>query len=134
MVNIGEAYAFLYYKGRTEDISKQLPVIREDFLTPSDLKLDLTGLDKYTTKDPALADIVQQAKDVRMSHVLKASRPNPKNKELVTNLRDILNGIYSMLHEGDEEFFGQIIYKEGNKYVFDDGNLFLELKNYGSSK
>ena len=132
MVNIGEAYAFLYYKDGIEDISKQLPVVRDMALTPSNLKLYLRTFDNSTiAKDHALADIIQQAnkdkiegdrdkqgKLVDMNYVLKAIQPNATNETVAIELGAILTGNNGILYEEGEYFFKKIAYKEGDKYVF----------------
>jgi len=120
MAQIGEAYAFFYYQGKTQDVLDVLPDIREKTETPSGLGLDLVGgVENLDVKgDFALVEIVQKAKRQHMSHVLKATLPDMGNRRAANFLGNIMNGIYVCLYEPKEPLYAGIVYKRGPKYVF----------------
>lgn len=116
--SIGTAYAFFHYGGKTEDLLKELPYVREDTETPSELTLDLVeGVKNLDTKnDSALVDIVKQAGN--MSHVLKATLPGVDNRKAANYLGNIVNGIYNTpLYQPSEPFYPEIAYKIDGQYV-----------------
>lgn len=117
---IGEAYAFFYYQGKSQDILDALPAIKEKTDTHPKLELILTeGPGKLdTAKDPTLTEIVKKAERQHMSHVLKATLPNTGNNKTADYLAPVMNGLYTCLYKEKEPFYAGIVYKKGKKYVF----------------
>jgi len=117
---IGEAYGFFYYGGKTNQIFRALPQIRELTESPLELTLDLVeGVDNLNTgNDPALVEVVQRAKEQHMSHVLKATLPGMGNRRAANFLGNIMIGVYDKLYDESEPFNAGIAYKRGEQYVF----------------
>lgn len=116
---VGIAYGFFFYAGK-RSILEVLPRIRKGTKTPPELTLDLIeGLNNLdTANDSALVDIVEQAKQHHMSHVLKANLPEVGNRRTANFLGNIMSGIYRELYDKSEPFNSGIVYKRGDKYVF----------------
>ena len=116
---VGKAYAF-FQQDRDDSISGLLPWIREYTRTLSELTLDLVmDIDKLNTEnDSALADIVEQAKQEQMNHVLKATLLGNGNRKVAEYLGDIMNGVCAELYPGAETSPVGIVYKRGEQYVF----------------
>ena len=52
---------------------------------------------------------------------MKASYPNATNEQAADELADILNQAYqSPLYENNEQFRGEIVYKDNGSYIFRD--------------
>ena len=116
---IGRAYGFFHYAGK-DSIQEVLPQIREGTNTPPELTLDLVeGVDNLNTEnDSALVEIVQQAKQRHMNHIVKATLPDVGNRRTAEFLGDIIGGIYTNLYDKSEPFYGSIVYKRGEQYIF----------------
>ena len=122
MTKTGEAYGFLYCSNTTQRIIDELADTREITQTPSMLGFDLVAqVDQIdTSKDSALANMVEKAKSNKMSHVIKASMPDASNRRVAGLLCNVIDGLYaSPLYQEGEPYCADVVYKRGNQYVFD---------------
>ncbi len=118
--NVGKAYGFFYYAGRTRHITEVLPQIREGTETPKELGLRvIEGVENLNVHgDSKLAAIVAQAKSQHMSHVIEATLPDMKNVRAANCLGNVMGGISQELYDSSEPFYAGITYKRGEQYVF----------------
>ena len=119
MANIGKAYGFLYYGGKTEDIVRELSNVRDFARTPRELTQKVSDIDGFNTEDSALEDIVKSAKINQMSHVIEAEMPQASNRTVANELFSVFSYVYlSGLYQKNEPFNDGIVYKRGNSYIF----------------
>lgn len=120
--NIGEAYAFFNCSSNYEVITEELPKIRKAIGTPSDLELTLIeGPENLTTKDEGLKEIIRQAMKIPLRYVLKGLQKEVSNRNVSDELSSILNQAYeSPSYSEEEEFLGEVVYKENRAYKFRD--------------
>lgn len=119
MAKAGEAYGFLKYKGRIEDILEYIPAVRDCALTPPELSLQvIEGAENLdTTADSGLAELVRLAQGANLNYVLKANLPNADNAGTANELKDIVNQLYqTSLYKQGEPFCAEIAYREGSEY------------------
>ncbi|MFH1065861.1 MAG: hypothetical protein V1734_05135 [Nanoarchaeota archaeon] len=119
MAKTGEAYGFLKYGGRADDILKYIPSVRNSALTPPEMSLQLiAGVENLdTTGDSWLAELVQRAKGADFNYVFKANLPGKDNAETAGELGDTINQLYqTALYREGQEFCAEIAYKEGSEY------------------
>lgn len=118
MANSGEAYGFLKYGGRIEDILEYIPLIRTTAQTPSELSLQIIGgaenLD--TTGDSGLAELVELAKGANLNYVFKANLPDADNKRVAGLLGNIMDDFYASTLYNNEQFRTEIAYRDGKEY------------------
>ncbi|MFA5887913.1 MAG: hypothetical protein WC852_04345 [Candidatus Nanoarchaeia archaeon] len=119
MANSGEAYGFLKYGGKIEDILKYIPAVRNSALTPPELSLTIIeGAENLETKsDSGLAELAERAKGANLNYVFKANLPNADNATTAGELGDMINQLYQTpLYKEGQEFFAEIAYKQDDKY------------------
>ena len=119
MAKTGEAYGFLKYGGRADDILKYIPSVRNSALTPPEMSLQLiAGVENVdTTGDSGLADLVQRAKGADFNYAFKANLPNADNATTAGELGDTINQLYQTpLYQEGQEFYAEIAYKQNDKY------------------
>ncbi|MBU2637794.1 MAG: hypothetical protein KJ955_02380 [Nanoarchaeota archaeon] len=119
MAKAGEAYGFLQYNGRIEDLLEQIPEIRTTARTPPELSLQVIegagNLD--TAGDPGLANVVRIAQGAGLNYVLKASLPNADNRKVAGLLGNINDDLYaSRLYNNGRPFCAEIAYHNGVEY------------------
>jgi len=116
--NTGEAYAFFDCNAPIEKIRAELPFIRDAVQTPKRLELALADA-MFVVGDPELLEITREAKEANMKYVMKANYPNATNKKTADELASILYQAYqSPLYNKNEEFRGEILYRQGGEYHF----------------
>lgn len=119
----GEAYGFFYCDTGKEAIERELPTIRELAQTPSEIEIklidDIKGFSKGIKDDEELRNLSQEALKSGINYVLHAKCPNATNERTASEVGDILNQAYqSPLYKKDEEFRGDVVYKEKGRYLF----------------
>lgn len=119
MAKTGEAYGFLKYGGKIEDILKYIPAVRNSALTPPELSLTIIeGAENLETKsDSGLAELVELAKGANLNYVFRANLPGKDNAETAGELGDMINQLYQTpLYQEGQEFCAEIAYKNGDEY------------------
>jgi hypothetical protein len=121
MANSGEAYGFLKYGGKIEDILNEIPYIRTTAQTPPELSLTIIeGAENLETKsDSGLAELAERAKGANLNYVFKANLPNANNASTAGELQDMINQLHqtSLYNEGQMSYYDfAIAYKEGSEY------------------
>ena len=118
----GKAYGFFNCDASYEQINSELPYIRQITQTPSGLELLLhESPDKIVTNDENLRNIIQDAKSVGRRYALEATYPGNSNKQAADEVATVLNQMYqTLLYKENEEFYGEILFKECDTYVFRD--------------
>ena len=119
MTTTGRAYGFFNCNQPKAVIEAELPYLRRAVGTPSDLELTLIdGLDNLQV--PAgLSPIVAEAKQYGIQYVLEARYNGATHQKAADEVAAVLNQAYnSDLYETGEAFEGQIVYQQGDKYVF----------------
>jgi hypothetical protein len=120
----GEAYAFFDCNASIEQIAEEIPTIRTLAKTPRRLELFLRvnalPVISYNSFDSELLRICLDAKDADIKYVLAArSPPNITNLQTADELAAILNQAYqSLLYQEGEQFRGEVVYKDRERYVF----------------
>ena len=117
----GQAYGFFKCKQPKAVIEAELSYLRTAVGTPSELELTLIeGVDNLQA--PAgLKPIVAEAKQYGIQYVLEARYNGATHEQTAHEVATLLNQAYqSDLYHKGEEFERQIVYQEGNEYVFRD--------------
>ena len=118
---MGIAYAFFDCKASPESIKAELPTLRDRIGTPSELELTLIEGTTKLRGDMHLWAIAKQADDAGIRYVLRGKHPQTTNEDTAGELAAILNQAYnSPLYQNGEEFRGEIVYNEGNTYIYRD--------------
>lgn len=121
MKKVGKAYGFFDSKLSKERIEVELPSIRHAVRTPSRLELSLIEGVENLRGEPALMPIVREARNSGMRYGLEATYPGSTNKKTADEVADILNQVYqSPLHQDGKPVRWEIVYKDGNRYIFRD--------------
>lgn len=119
MNQIGKAYGFFHCRASRQEIEAELPFIRELVNTPSQLELSLIEGVENLKGDSALLALAQKAGEAGLRYVLEATYPNATNQKTAEEVAAILNQTYQTpLYEEGEPFFGEVVYREGNQYLF----------------
>lgn len=115
----GKAYAFFDCGASKKDIETELPTIRRLAQTPDILGLSLMeGMDKLQG-EPELLSIAEEASKAGIRYVMEATYRNATNRETADELSVVLNQAYQTpLYQRQEQFRGEIVYKERGRYVF----------------
>lgn len=101
---IGEAYAFLQYEGKKEDIKNRMDQTINGY--KSRLEIELSKIDELNVKgDEALAEKRADAKEAGLNYVIKANLAGKTNLETANELGVITQGIYYHLYDGDKSKF-----------------------------
>lgn len=129
----GKAYAFFDCQASKEQIEAELPKARYYAETPSNLELSLTAGEETLKGDAEAMKALKAAKKyslnrlpenqregnpVNYRYALCAKLPNATNPSAANKLNNIMNLLYGkQLYPKGEEFFGEIVYKENDRYV-----------------
>lgn len=114
--SLGKAYGFVDCSASVGEIEAELPEVREDTKTPSELELSLKeGIDGIKgDSDLRAIAILQNPK-----YTIEATYPGATNKETAEELTALLiNTSNSLFCQTDEHIRGKVTYKENEKYVF----------------
>ena len=104
-----------------ERIENGLGLICEDIKVPKELDLSLIeGAYNLKSDDDELLALAQEAHQHARNYVIEATVPSETNEETARILADVVNNYAkSGLHENEENFWGDIVYKnEEGIYVF----------------
>jgi len=110
----GKAYGFFYCDASKEEITREIRHIRKAVRTLNQLELSVIE-DKGKTrfKSPENNPHIKR----KYSFITKAD-PDTTNEQTANETSVIMNQAYqSPLYEKSEPFKGEIIYKQGEKYV-----------------
>jgi hypothetical protein len=121
----GEAYAFFDCNASPTEITEEMPTIRRLAKTPKNLKTILSDARSPIpfsrgVLDKELIDIAKEAVEIGRKYFIYAFAPaNMTNRQVAGELMAILNQAYqSPLYENGEEFYGNVVHKERDGYVF----------------
>lgn len=115
----GKAYGFFYCGASKQEIEQRLPTLRQHAETPSQLELSLIeGMDNVRG-DSKLTALAQQAKREGINYMLQATYPSGTNRNAADEVATIFGLLsHTSLYGTEEQFKGEIIYKEERNYVF----------------
>lgn len=130
---VGTAYAFFDCRYSRNEIEAELPRIREMVQTPADLELTLAEGENLEGDSEArnaleaakryslgrLPPAQREGTNVSYGYALRARYSNHSNDAAATKLTSLMNCTYlsSPLWAKKEEFFGETVYKHGDRYV-----------------
>lgn len=118
---MGRAYAFMHYKGNTDDLQSEMYKAKGAAKTPKELKFlwQRGKAPKNTVIDLNLAKIIDQAEKSPVNHVARVEHPNMSNSDVAREAATIMNAKYSSpLYKKGERFHGEVVYHDGNKYSY----------------
>jgi len=123
MKKTGKAYTSFDCEASEKDIKELLPLIRRRVKIPNRLELSLMrGTENQgisMLSNPKLWAIVMGVKETDIKYSGEATCPNVTNRQTAGELTSILNQMYqSPLYQEREPFRGEVVYKEGGRYVF----------------
>jgi len=112
---MGKAYGFFKCSASKGEIEAEMPSLRNDAQTPSQLETSLTeGLDSIRG-DSGLMSLVEQAKKLGINFVMEGNYPDATNQDTAGELGNILNMAYkSKLYKPRELFYSEVVYQEAD--------------------
>ena len=116
----GRAYGFVHCEFSKDDITRRIPDLRIASRTPSKLEISLMDVEEVLQDDKDLLPVVEEAKKSGLNYVFKGTYLGNSNNETASELSQFLmQANQSGLNKRDE-FWGRVIYKELEAYVFFD--------------
>lgn len=131
--NYGRAYAFFDCDASKADVEDEIVKARYYAETPSNLELSLTEGEENLNGDADFINALAAAKKSSLSrlpksqrednpvsyrYALKAKLADETNLATANKLKNIMNLLYGKkLYTQGEEFFGEIVYQRGDRYV-----------------
>lgn len=121
MAQVGKAYGFFYCRAPKREFEAELPRMRANARTPSELELSLIEGVENLRGDSDLMSLARRARDDGCNYALEAMFPGETNRETADQVVKILMSAHqSYLYRKGEPFRGGVIFQENGGYEFMD--------------